>query len=226
MQEHIELGFIHRFEPATQSGAPAMLLLHGSGGDENSLIAFGRAIAPGAALLSPRGNAVDHGSRRFFARPGNPSFSDPEMKERTSELARFARDASTHYEIKEPLVLAGFSNGANMAVHLLLHGHGKWSGAILMRGMAADDHSPDNNLHSLPVLLLSGIADPIVQTDQAEDLALQLRSAGAEVTLHWEETGHNLCQGDVLMAFDWSRRFYRLARPSSSWDAHHSKLKY
>lgn len=216
MKEHIELGFVHRFEPATQAGAPPMLLLHGSGGDENSLIAFGRAIAPGAALLSPRGNAMDRGSRRFFARSGNPSVSDPEVKERTAELARFARDAARHYHLTEPLVIAGFSNGANIAVHLLLHGYCVWSGAILMRGMAADDHSPNNNLHSLPVLLLSGIADPIVQTDQAEDLALQLRSADAAVTLHWEETGHNLCQGDILMAFDWSRRFYAAPKPVAS----------
>ncbi len=225
MKEHIELGFTHRFEPATHAGAPTLLLLHGSGGDENSLIAFGRAIAPGAALLSPRGNAVDRGSNRFFARPGNPSVTDPEVNARTAELAKFTRDAAKHYKLREPLVLAGFSNGANMAVHLLLHEHGDWSGAILMRGMAADDHSPHNNLHSLPVLVLSGIADPIVQTDQAEDLALQLRSAGAAVTLHWEETGHNLGQGDVLMAFDWSRRFYKLGRPNSSVAQQHSKLK-
>jgi phospholipase/carboxylesterase len=209
MKEQTQLGFIHRFEPATQAGAPTLLLLHGSGGDENSLVAFGRAIAPGAALLSPRGNATDDNRARFFAHPGNPSSTDPEIQSRTSELAAFTRAAASRYQLQQPFVIAGFSNGANMAVHLLLHCRTRWAGAILMRGMAADDHCPQNSLRATPVLILSGIQDPIVQTDQAEDLANQLRGAGAEVTLHWEETGHNLSQGDVLMAFDWSRRFYQ-----------------
>jgi len=213
MTESSPLGFVHRFEPATQPGAPTLLLLHGSGGDETSLLALGRAIAPGAAFLSPRGNAKDHGSSRFFARPGNPSVSDPEIECRTRELADFTQAATCMYEIKQQFLIVGFSNGANIAVHLLLHSHIPWAGAILMRGMAADDHSPHNTLHSAPVLILSGIDDPIVQSDQAEDLASQLRNAGAEVTLHWEQAGHNLSQGDVLMAFDWTRQFYKVPQP-------------
>lgn len=209
-----QFGFIHRFEPATQQGAPTLLLLHGSGGDESSLLVLGRAIAPGAALLIPRGNVTDHGNARFFARPGNPSATDPEMRLRTAELATFARVAASRYKLRQRFIIAGFSNGANMAVHLLLHCHARWAGAILMRGMAADDHCQQKDLRGTPVLILSGIQDPIVQTDQAEDLAVQLREAGAEVTLHWEETGHNLSQGDILMAFDWTRRFYDIARPS------------
>jgi phospholipase/carboxylesterase len=207
MKEVNHLGFAHRFEPSTQPGAPALLLLHGSGGDETSLLATGRAMAPGAALLSPRGNAMDHGSPRFYARPGNPSGTDAEIQWRTRELADFAHAAALHYHLKS-LILVGFSNGANMAVHLLLHSHLSWAGAILMRGMAADSASPRNQLASTPVLILSGIEDPLVQSDQAEELADQLRLAGAKVMLHWEETGHNLSQGDILMAFDWLRRFY------------------
>jgi phospholipase/carboxylesterase len=214
MTEHKNLGFVHRFEPATQPGAPTLLLLHGSGGDENSLVPLGRAMAPGAALLSPRGKVLDHGAARFFAASGNPSASEPETQARTAELAAFARTAASHYKLKQPFVLAGFSNGANIAVHLLLNCQRLWAGAILMRGMAVDDHCPQNNLRGAPVLILSGIQDPIVQIDQAEDLAVQLRGAGAEVTLHWEETGHNLSQGDVLMAFDWVRQFYSVSRPA------------
>jgi phospholipase/carboxylesterase len=205
-------GFAYRYEPATQAGAPALLLLHGSGGDETSLLSMGRAIAPGAALLSPRGNAVDHGSPRFYARPGNPSGSDAEIQKRTNELAGFASAARQQFRLSS-LILVGFSNGANMAVHLLLHSNVTWDGAILMRGMAADSVSPKNSLPETPILVLSGIQDPLVQSDQAEELADQLRLAGAEVTLHWEETGHNLSQGDVLMAFDWLRRFYSNPRP-------------
>src|ERR1017187_7069698 len=121
MKEISHLGFIYSFEPATQAGAPTLLLLHGSGGDENSLLALGRAIAPGAALLSPRGNAIDHGTPRFYARPGNPAGMDSEVQVRIMELAYFIGAATTYYKLPRPIILVGFSNGANMALHLLLH---------------------------------------------------------------------------------------------------------
>jgi phospholipase/carboxylesterase len=216
MKEHNPLGFTHCFEPASQAGAPALLLLHGSGGDETSLLPLGRAIAPGAALLSPRGNATDHGTPRFFARPSDPSGADSEIRTRIAELAAFAQAASKHYKLRQPLVIAGFSHGANMGLHLLLHSEMRSAGVILMRGMAVNHPVPSRHLRSTPVLILSGIHDPLVQTDQVAELATQLREAGAAVTLHWEETGHNLCQGDILMAFDWIRRFYHTPRSASN----------
>lgn len=192
------------------------MLLHGSGGDENSLLSVGRAIAPGAALLSPRGNATDHGSPRFLARPDHSCGTAADVQSRILELAAFARAAARHYKLASLPILVGFSNGATMALLLLLYSQIKWPGAILMRGMAADHSHPTSPLLSTPVLILSGIQDPLVQTDQVQELATQLREAGAEVTLHWEETGHNISQGDLLMAFDWLRRFYHLPRPATA----------
>jgi len=60
--------FIHRFEHATNTGYPPLLLLHGTGGDENDLLGLGKMISPGSALLSPRGRVLEHGMPRFFRR--------------------------------------------------------------------------------------------------------------------------------------------------------------
>ncbi len=49
------LSFTHLYEPALTEGRPALLLLHGTGGNETDLLPLGRAISPGSALLSPRG---------------------------------------------------------------------------------------------------------------------------------------------------------------------------
>ena len=64
----VELSHLHRFEPATLPGRPAVLLLHGTGGDENDLLLLGRTVAPGSALISPRGQVLEKGAPRFFRR--------------------------------------------------------------------------------------------------------------------------------------------------------------
>jgi predicted esterase len=52
-----DLDFVHRFVPA-ESSSRTLLLLHGTGGDENDLLDLGRAIDPGGALLMPRGKVL------------------------------------------------------------------------------------------------------------------------------------------------------------------------
>lgn len=201
--------FVHRFEPATIAIAPALLLLHGAGGDETTLLPLGRAIAPGAALLSPRGQVLEHGMASFFRRLEKGVVDQEDLNSRTSDLARFVTAASETYSISmERFVAVGVSNGASMAASLLVRYPETSAGAILMRGMAPFLPDPIPDLERKPVLLLGGFDDPIVQTDEAEELANLFRSANSDVTVHWEKAGHLLAQGDVLMAFDWLRRFY------------------
>ena len=63
-----DLSHIHRLAPGNRREAAPLLLLHGTGGDENDLLPLGEAIAPGATLLSVRGKVLEHGMPRFFRR--------------------------------------------------------------------------------------------------------------------------------------------------------------
>jgi phospholipase/carboxylesterase len=64
-----ELGFIHQFIPAsTRPDQVTLLLLHGTGGNEEDLIPLGRELYPRAAILSPRGKVLESGMPRFFRR--------------------------------------------------------------------------------------------------------------------------------------------------------------
>jgi predicted esterase len=93
-----------------------LLLLHGTGGDETSLLELGKTIAPGAALLSPRGKVLEQGMARFFRRLAEGVFDQEDLERRTEELADFLRRCMAAYQIPAgTLVAAGFSNGANMA---------------------------------------------------------------------------------------------------------------
>jgi phospholipase/carboxylesterase len=194
--------FIHRFEPATAPGLPPLLLLHGTGGDENDLLPLGRAVLPGAALLSPRGQVLEGSMPRFFRRLAEGVFDEADLTKRTHELADFIADSRTRYGLQAPVAL-GFSNGANIAAALLLLRPEVLAGAALLRAMAPFAKPPEARLSGKPVLLLSGKLDPIIPAANAAGLAATLERAGAAVEHHVLPTGHGLSQADVSLVGEW-----------------------
>jgi len=189
----------HRFEPGT---SPALLLLHGTGGDENDLIPLGQLILPGAAVLSPRGEVDENGQLRFFRRLAPGIFDEADLVRRTHQLADFVEDQSERHRFRK-IVAVGYSNGANIAASMLLLRPGLFSGAILLRAMVPLElaHPPD--LSGVPVLILAGRHDEMISPDQPQRLAALLLGAGADVTLDWQDTGHGLGPMDVKKAKEW-----------------------
>lgn len=201
----VPLSFIHRFEPATKAGAPPLLLLHGTGADENDLISLGPMISPGSALLSPRGKVLENGMPRFFRRLAEGVFDEADVRRRADELANFVREARSAYGLAAP-VAVGFSNGANIAAALLLLKPEALAGAILFRAMEPLRQPPAADLTGKPVLLLSGAMDPIIPADNAGRLAATLAERGARVHHQTLPGGHGLTTTDVEVARAWFER--------------------
>src|SRR3954468_15491568 len=130
----------HVFEPGSDPAAPPLLLLHGTGGNEHDLLRLGRAISPGSALLSPRGDVSEGGALRFFARVAEGVFDAQEITRRTQALGDFLVAAGAHYKIDLlRLIAVGFSNGANIGGTLLLLRPETLGGGILLRPMVVLD---------------------------------------------------------------------------------------
>jgi len=194
--------FVHRFEPAQYSDAPALLLLHGTGGDENDLLALGRAVAPGAALLSPRGQVLENGMPRFFRRLAEGVFDEDDIRRRADELANFVDEARSRYNLPPPVAL-GYSNGANIAAAVMLLRPQTLSGGILLRAMVPLRQPPKPDLSGKSVLVVSGTQDPIISAANAATLVGQLREAGAAVDHRLLPAGHNLSNADLNAASQW-----------------------
>jgi phospholipase/carboxylesterase len=194
--------FIHRFEPATRLEAPPLLLLHGTGGDENDLLPLGRGVSPGSALLSVRGQVLEHGMPRFFRRLAEGVFDEEDVVRRAHELADFVENARKQYGIAAPIAL-GYSNGANIAAAMLLLRPNALAGGLLVRAMVPLSQPPKADLAGKPVLVLSGLRDPIIPSENGEALAAMLRGAGADVDRRVVPVGHELSQADLLLAREW-----------------------
>jgi phospholipase/carboxylesterase len=218
-----DLDFKHRFIPsplqqkqgAVNSGkeygpkdnqldTPTLLLLHGTGGNENDLIQVGQMISSTASLLSPRGKVLENGMPRFFRRLAEGVFDIYDLKIRTKELADFVKEASSIYRFDMNKTIAvGFSNGANIAASLLLSYPETIRCAILFRAIVPFIPNSQPNLSDKQVLLSAGVFDPIVSESQTQNLFDLLEKSGANVTLKWQQSGHNLTESDILYSKEW-----------------------
>jgi phospholipase/carboxylesterase len=209
-----ELSHLHRFLPATEAGRPPLLLLHGTGGDENDLLPLGRVVAPGSALLSPRGKVLEGGMPRFFRRLAEGVFDEADIRRRADELAAFIAEAREAYGLAAPVAL-GFSNGANIAAALLALRPEALAGAALLRAMVPLSDAPAAALAGKPVLILSGASDPMVPAENATRLAGALRTAGALVDHRVLPVGHALAQADITLTKAWLAESWRLEPPET-----------
>jgi phospholipase/carboxylesterase len=193
------LAYIHRLEPGADSSGPPLLLLHGTGGDENDMLPLGREIAPGAALLSPRGNVLEGDMPRFFRRYREGLFDENDVRRRANELAHFVGEARRAYGLAQPVAL-GYSNGANIAAAVLLLHPKTLAGAILLRATTPLAEPPTPDLSGIPIPILSGLNDPVIPRLGAEKLAMALAAAGARIERVELPAGHGLTQTDVARA--------------------------
>jgi phospholipase/carboxylesterase len=201
-----DLGFIHRYIPAADATRPPLLLLHGTGADENDLIPLGEMLSPDSALISPRGKVLEDGMPRFFRRNEAGTWDMADFNARTVELADFVARARATYRLAPPIVL-GFSNGANIGWALMRLDPSLVAGALLLRASLPFDPRPLPDLTGFPVLLLSGKDDPLVPSDRPPYFAALLGEAGADVTLELLPAGHALTQQDLVFAHAWLERF-------------------
>lgn len=202
------LDFKHIFVPGTSDRT--LLMLHGTGGNENDLIPLGRALEPEASLLSPRGKVLENGMPRFFRRLAEGVFDEEDLIRRAHELAQFIEAAAAEYGFdRSKLFAVGYSNGANIAGGLLLLRPESLGGAALLRAMVplVPESLPD--LDQKPILIAAGNHDPIVSLDEVGELATLLKTAGAQVETHLENTGHSLTEKTVQATQSWLRKHHR-----------------
>ena len=199
-----DLAFQHIFQPGLHRDGVTLILLHGTGGDEHDLLPLGADLFPGAALLSPRGQVSENGALRFFRRSAVGVLDIADWRARTHQLADFIVEASEKYDFNPGRAFAvGLSNGANIACGLLLMRPKVLAGVVLFRPMFVAEVSPQPNLTRKAALISAGATDPLLPPGDTKRLQEQLACAGADVTVHVQQAGHNLVPNDIIQSREW-----------------------
>lgn len=196
------LGFAHKYLPQRDpSSAYTLVLFHGTGGDEESLIHIGSLVFPESGLLSPRGKVLEKGMPRFFRRFSEGVFDLEDMKIRTAELFDFIHSASNAYGFDTGKLSAlGYSNGANIAASIILTFPSLFKNAVLFHPMIP--FTPENlpDLSGTRILITAGTNDPVVKPEESEGLKELFQHSGAVVEMLWSNKGHSLTQEEVERA--------------------------
>lgn len=200
---------IHVFEQG-EKNAPTLLLLHGTGGNEHSLLNLAKSMAPHASILSVRGNVSENGMPRFFRRLAEGIFDEEDLIFRTNELNDFIDTSAKEYGFDRNNVIAiGYSNGANIAASLLFHHENSLNGSILFHPMVPRRGIALPSLQDSPVFIGAGKNDPLCSLEESMDLTNLLQDAGATVELHLEENGHQLSYTEVEAATHWLNKHFK-----------------
>jgi len=184
--------------------AHTLLLLHGTGGDENDLVPLAKDFGTGFNVLSLRGNVSENGMPRFFKRLGMGIFDEDDLEFRTNEMVSFLEKMAVEkgFDIKK-LIALGYSNGANIAGSLLVLKPDFLAGAILFRPMKPFKNKIPAGNNEVPVFFSSGKFDPTVNQIEVENYLAMLKNAGFKLSSPEINAGHNLTKEDLELSVEW-----------------------
>src|SRR5699024_11761404 len=112
----------HLFIKSRSGSDRTLILFHGTGGRETDLLEVAAMVNGSANILALRGAVEENGQARYFRRLSPREFDQESLRGEGMKTASLIRELSSLYGLdmtKE--VYIGYSNGANMAAHLLLN---------------------------------------------------------------------------------------------------------
>lgn len=192
------------FKRGIDPSKPTLLLLHGTGGTEQDLLPLADKIDPHANVLSVRGNVLENGMPRFFKRLSEGVFDQEDLIFRTKELHEFLNQMAVEHTFdRDHIIAIGYSNGANIAASLLFHDQSALRGAILHHPMVPrrDIELPD--LQDKHIFITAGENDPICPPQESIELQKMFENKHANVSIHWENNGHQLTLSEIEAAASW-----------------------
>ncbi|GEL14510.1 alpha/beta hydrolase [Pediococcus cellicola] len=191
------------FKPGKSTSAP-ILMLHGTGGDEQDLSKIVSYLAPDSPQLGIRGRLVENGQTRYFTHTQDGGFDLVSLSQETDWLLDTIAQTASKYELNtDEMIVVGYSNGANVAAYALLEKQATFKTGILFHPMLLKPTQSLPNLSQVKVWGSHGAKDPIVAKANFVQLMQTLQQAHAEVTIFEHQQFHNINEQELESAKKW-----------------------
>lgn len=196
-------------EPRGEAAA-SVIWLHGLGADARDfepvvplleLTAPVRFVFPNAPV---RPVTINGGMRMrawYDIDPGAPLAAGPEIRRSAEALAALVARENDRGIATSRIVLAGFSQGGVIALHLGLR-HPERFGGIMALSTYLHDHEHLADEASLagvdvPIFMAHGVHDPMIPISRAITAREALRALGYRVEWHEYPMGHQVCPEEI-----------------------------
>ncbi len=181
---------------APDAEQPLVFTFHGTGGDEHQLFEVAQQLAPGAGVISPRGDVSEMGAARFFRRTGEGVYDMDDLARATEKMIAFI-EAHRAEHAGRPVFAFGYSNGANILASVFLKRPDLFDRVGLLHPLVTWQPEPNAELAGRKVLVTAGRRDPITPWQTSARLIDWLSQAGAEVSSEVHEGGHELRRTEI-----------------------------
>ena len=194
---------IRQGSAAQQQESPVLLLLHGYGSNEEDLVGLAPHLNPKLISVSVRApHELPFGGFAWFniewAEDGI-RFDYDQAHESLQQVAALVD------EIKQDLnpsgiVIAGFSQGASMALAMGLARPDAFLGVAVLSGLCGEELMPSNpeSVRGLPVFMSHGCQDEIISIEQVRAAKPLLDAYPVDLTYREYETMGHTIDGNCL----------------------------
>ena len=196
-------GFIHQlFQPERPSGR-VMILMHGSGGDETTLVSLASRIAPDATLIGIRGRVVQDGIKRWYKRVTPTEFDQQDVRAEAAAFVSFLTELASRQKLDlSAATFLGYSNGANLIAAMTQLYPDVVRKAVLLRAMPVLSETGSVDLSDSRFLTIAGEKDKLY-FPFAPKLEAMLKGNGAKVDFRVIPSGHGIGDDDVRIVAEW-----------------------
>ncbi|QIX28337.1 phospholipase [Nocardioides sp. JQ2195] len=197
---------------STDPSAPLVVLLHGRGADESSILALSEQLPEGPAYAAVRAPIAEGGGYAWFE---NRGIGRP-VEESLSEVIAWFRTWLDEVAPQGRTVIpVGFSGGAAFAGGLVLSDPKRFSGVAILNGTLPFDAGVPVDvarLAGLPVFVVQGEQDHVIPAElMGRTWDYLTGDSGASTLARRDPDGHTISHETANDLADWiSRRLHHL----------------
>jgi phospholipase/carboxylesterase len=189
---------------STDPVAPLVVLLHGRGADEASILGLAPHLPAGPAYAAVRAPIAEGRGYAWFANRGT---GRPVADSLRDTMGWFRTWLDEFAPARRPVVLVGFSGGAAFAGGLVLDDPSRFAGAALLHGTLPFDvglATDPGRLANLPVFVAQGHGDHVIPRELLDRTwAYLLAVSGAPTVAQRQPGGHQLTGTTVGHLGEW-----------------------
>ncbi|WP_341908174.1 PHB depolymerase family esterase [Fluviicola taffensis] len=192
--------------------SPMLILLHGHGGNENDLFAFEEQIPLNWIVVSVRGpyKLAENSYRWYDAKlvDGKIVINIEEEEKSRKQIVVLISELTKKYNVdSSKVIVAGFSQGANMAQSIglcnpnLLSGFAVFSGRYVEEVEQSISKSP--NLKNLKAFISHGKEDTMLPIRYAIENQNKLNKLGIKIEYTSDYVGHSISSKEIIAFRNW-----------------------